>query len=98
MKVLWEKYRDQGFEVIAIANQYNLEGQLKFINDNRLTFTFLNDHKDYSDQIESRLYPNPGHPASYIIGRDGKVYYYHLGFEDGDEVKMEKEILKLLHQ
>lgn len=97
LQKLWEKYRDRGFEVVAVANQYNLEGQLKFINENNLSITFLNDKKEFADQIESKLYPNPGHPASYIIGRDGKIYNYHIGFELGDEKKLEKEILELLN-
>jgi hypothetical protein len=31
-----------------------------------------------------------------VIDREGKVMFYHLGFEPGDEEHIEEEILKLL--
>ena len=96
LKTIWEKHRDKGFVVIAVAHPYKVEEQQKYIAENSLPFTFLSEDKDHKKSMERDLYPSPGHPASWVIGRDGKVYYYHLGFEDGDEVKMEKEVMQLL--
>ncbi len=34
-------------------------------------------------------------PTLVMISRDGKVHFYKKGYEDGDETKMENELLKL---
>ena len=37
-------------------------------------------------------------PSSYVIDRQGIVRYAHTGFDDGDEVEIEKEVQALLAQ
>ncbi len=34
-------------------------------------------------------------PTLVMIRKDGKIHYYKKGYEDGDELKMENEILKM---
>jgi peroxiredoxin len=47
---------------------------------------------EVAKQIFNVLY----HPSSFLIDRDGKVMYYHLRFEAGDEEHLEEEIKTLL--
>jgi peroxiredoxin len=35
-------------------------------------------------------------PSTFLIDRDGKVMFFHLGFEAGDEEHLEEEINTLL--
>ena len=31
-------------------------------------------------------------PTSFLVGRDGKIIFQHLGFKEADREKLEKEI------
>ena len=35
-------------------------------------------------------------PSSFLIDKNGVVRYAHVGFHDGEEVEVEKEIKELL--
>lgn len=95
LKVLWEKYRERGFDVIAVNQLYvDREKYLQYIADKALPFTFLIDTRE--TDVDSGLYGGSGHPTSFLIGKDGMVYFHHLGFKEGDEIAMEREILTLL--
>jgi hypothetical protein len=47
-------------------------------------------------EVAKRIFNVIYHPSSFLIDREGKVMFYHLGFEAGDEEHLEEEILKLL--
>jgi peroxiredoxin len=47
-------------------------------------------------EVAKKIFNVLYHPSSFLIDRDGKVMYYHLGFEAGDEEHFEKEIQSLL--
>lgn len=95
LQPLYEKYRDQGFEVIAIETKGQTERATKFIEDNGLTYTMLKNGEGESE-VASTTFNVIYHPSSFLINRDGKVMYYHLGFEAGDEEHLEEEIKTLL--
>jgi peroxiredoxin len=46
----------------------------------------------------ARQYKPQTMPSSYIIDRNGVVRYAHVGYHDGEEVAIEKEIKELLDQ
>ena len=95
LQPLYEKYKDQGFEVVAVEAKYDRERAIKFIEENGLTYTMLENAEDEGDVV-SKVFKVRAFPSSFLIGRDGKVMYFHLGFEAGDEEHIEEEILTLL--
>ena len=95
LQPLYEKYKDQGFEVVAVDGKRDTERAQKFIAKNELTYTFLENGEDDAE-IVSNIFKVRGYPSSFLIDRDGNVMFFHLGFEAGDEEHIEEEILKLL--
>ena len=95
LEPLWQKYRDQGFTVIAIETSRDREQAQEFVADNNLTYHFLEDVEGEGNVAEDRLQMY-GQPSTYLVDRHGQILYYHLGFDAGDEVKMEEEIQLLL--
>ncbi len=95
LQPLYEKYQDQGFEIIAVDGKRDTERATKFIEENGLTYTML-ENGEGDDEIVGALYKVRAYPSSFLIDRNGKVMYFHLGFEPGDEVHLEEEIQSLL--
>ena len=98
LKPLWEKYHEKGLEIVVIESTQAREGALKFIAEQSLSYHFIEDTKSEGSTIADVTddYRVTAFPTSFIIDRNGKVQFYHLGFEAGDETKIEKEILELL--
>jgi len=95
LQPLYEKYKDQGFEVIAVDAKRDTERATKFIEEKGLTYTMLENAEDDAEIVGS-LFKVRSFPSSFLIDRDGKVMYFHLGFEAGDEEHIEEEIQSLL--
>lgn len=92
---LYEKYKDRGLEIIAVEG-FRMEKLAKeFIEENQLTYRFVQDNEG-DDAVVRKIYKVNGFPTTFIIDRNGRVIYSHLGFEAGDEEKLEEEILSLL--
>jgi hypothetical protein len=53
-------------------------------------------HNEEGNDVVNGLLRSEGNPSTFIIDREGRVLSYHLGFQDGDEAKLEKEISDLL--
>lgn len=94
---LYQKYRDKGFGVVAVEALRDTDRAKKFIADKKLTFAFLENGTGEAEVV-ARLYGVGGFPTSFLLDRDGKIVFSHLGFEDGDEKKLEAEILRLLEK
>ena len=95
LQPLYEKYQDQGFEIIAVESKRDTERATKFIEENGLTYTMLENAEDEAE-IVGNIFKVRAYPSSFLIDREGKVMYFHLGFEEGDEEHLEEEILSLL--
>jgi len=91
---LYKKYRDRGFTVVAIEAARDTDRALKVIKENDLTFDMLETEED--NDVVDDVFAVRGFPTVFMIDRDGKIVYSHLGFEEGDEAQLEKEILALL--
>jgi len=50
------------------------------------------------DKTIAKAYKPPTMPSSFIIDKKGVVRYAHVGYHDGEEVEVEKEIKELLGQ
>ncbi len=94
LQPLYEKYRDRGFRVVAVEATHDTETAKKFIADKGLTYTFLEDNDDAN--VVRGLFDVHSFPTAYVIDRRGKIMYYHLGFEPGDEKAIAKQIETLL--
>ena len=95
LQELYDQYRDQGFEVVAVEAKRDTERATKFIQEKGLTFTTLENGEDDAEVVAS-IFKVRSFPSSFLIDRDGRVRFYHLGFEAGDEVHLEEEIQQLL--
>jgi len=71
MQLAYEKYKDRGFEIIAInaTNQDNLNNAASFILKNDLTFPVLLD----SNGQTTEDYQIRSLPTSFFIDRDGRI-------------------------
>jgi peroxiredoxin len=95
LEPLWKKYNDQGFQVIAIDSEHDTERAVEFIAENNLTYHLLEDNEGDDNVVASKL-EIYGFPTSYLVDREGRILFSHIGFEEGDEVQMEEEIKRLL--
>jgi peroxiredoxin len=95
LEPLFLKYRDTGFQVIAVERNRDTEGATKFFEENELSYTLLENGKDDEEVVRStfgiRLFP-----TSYLVDQNGKIVRAHVGFSAGDEEKLEEEIVALL--
>ena len=95
LEPLWQKYRDQGFTVIAIESQRDRERAEEFIAEHQLTYLLLENPEGEAEVVE-QIFGVQGFPTSYLVDREGRILYAHHGFEVGDEVQLEAEIQELL--
>jgi peroxiredoxin len=95
LQPLYEQYKDQGFEVVAVEAKRDTERARKFIEEKGLTYTLLENAEDEAEIVGS-MFKVRSFPTSFLIDRDGRVMYYHLGFDAGDEEQLEEEIKTLL--
>ena len=95
LQPLHETYKDQGFEVVAVESRRDTERATQFIEKKGLTYTLLENGEDELEVVDG-TFGVRSFPTSFLIDREGRVMYYHLGFELGDEAKIAEEIESLL--
>jgi peroxiredoxin len=88
------KYRSTGLEIVAISedeadDKDKIPG---FANEYGARFTIGWD----SDKAAAKRYKPQTMPSTFVIDRHGHVRYVHVGFHDGEEVDLEKELKELL--
>lgn len=91
---LYEKYKDQGFEVVAITIDDPVEDALEFLDDMETPLSYhvvLDLTAEIMDQ-----YGVVGMPTSFLIDRAGVVRKVHKGFRQGDTELLEQALLGLL--
>ena len=95
LQPLYETYKDQGFNVVVVDGKRMTDLATKFIEKHGLTYPALENGEGDAEVVKS-LFLVQGYPTSFLIDRDGRVMYAHLGFDPGDEEKLAKEIESLL--
>jgi peroxiredoxin len=95
MQRLWEKYREQGFVILAVAADKGSQKQVvDFVEKQALSYPIL-----FDPQGEVRKkYEVVGLPMSYLIGRDGRISGRTLGIREWDSDKANELVTELLSQ
>ena len=95
LQPLYETYSDQGFNVVVVDGKRQTDLAEKFIAKHELTYPALENGEDEAEVVKS-VFGVQSYPTSFIVDREGRVMYSHLGFEPGDEKKLAEEIESLL--
>jgi cytochrome c biogenesis protein CcmG/thiol:disulfide interchange protein DsbE len=88
------KYADRGLQIVAISED-EVDGKDKipsFVEAYGAKFTIAWDE----DKAAARRYKPETMPSSFVIDKKGVVRFAHVGYRDGDEAEIEKEIKELL--
>ena len=93
---LYDKYRDQGFEVLALTIDAPVSDAHEFLADleTPLDYTLLAD--ETSDVMYD--YDVRGMPTSFLIDRQGNIQMIHEGYRDGDIEIIDDAIQALLSE
>ncbi|MEO8874237.1 MAG: TlpA disulfide reductase family protein [Polyangiaceae bacterium] len=86
------KYKASGLEVVGISEDDDKKGISDFGTTYGAKFPL---GWDETKSIAGKWQPK-SMPGSFIVDKKGIVRFAHLGFHDGDEVKLESEIKSLL--
>jgi peroxiredoxin len=89
-----EKYSLRGLHVLGISED-EPDDQAKiaaFADAYGAKFAIAWD----KDKSIARVYRPETMPSTFVIDRKGVVRYAHVGFRDGDEVEIEREVQELL--
>jgi peroxiredoxin len=91
---LYEKYRDRGFELVAVAMAYDPPEQvLRFRNDKQLPYRVALD----LDGAAARAFDDVSlTPTTFVIAADGRIAFQTIG--EFDTTAMESLIDNLLQQ
>ena len=88
------KYGPQGFEVVSINidNTRSMSKVKSYVNSQKYSFTVLSDPKaEFFRKMGGKVMP-------FVIIADstGEIINRHVGYNPGDEIRLEKEILHIL--
>jgi thiol-disulfide isomerase/thioredoxin len=91
----FETYADSGiaFYAISIDDAKTASKIKSVVKGKRFTMPILLD----PEQEAMQAFGLTNVPGVYIIGKDGQKLYEHMGYKQGDEVELEKNIRKALN-
>jgi peroxiredoxin len=91
-KEVWQKYKGNDFEMIAIAREQGIQEIKSFQEKYKYTFPM---GPDPQKAIYSK-FSNAGIPRNYLVNREGQIVYQSTGFNPKDFNKLiailEKEL------
>lgn len=91
LEALRNKYKDKGFEVVAINMDENLKDANDFLTKFAVTFPIA---RDASGKVAEQ-YNLKGMPSGYIIDQKGVINYISVGFDSKEEKAIEDIISAL---
>jgi len=89
-----DKYRKVGFTVVAVNIDQDRKQAAAMGRSLKFRAPILFD----DDQKVSRQYDLQGMPSTFIVDRNGKIRYVHVGFKRGYERNYEAEVKALLKE
>jgi len=95
LRALYDKYRAQGFVVLAISmdGPETVADVPSFAKRNGMTFPVL---LDEDSRIVSLYNPKKSAPLSVLIDKKGNVVRVHEGYNPGDETQIAEAVAKVL--
>ena len=89
-----QKYSDSGFKVLSINtdNSRTINRVKPFVESKKYSFPILNDPKS----LFFRKLGGKVCPYTVLVDHKGNIVKKHSGYNPGDEVKLEKEILDMI--
>ncbi|MBU2918184.1 TlpA family protein disulfide reductase [Psychrosphaera sp. F3M07] len=85
------KYKQQGFEVIAINLDEDKLNALAFLQQHKVDYSVLYDE----DAKVAQQYKVQAMPSAYFIDKKGIIRLVHKGYMDSDKTKI-KQVIELL--
>ena len=92
MVQLYDKFKDQGFEIVAVSVDKSRDDVVKFVKEQNMNFTVLH---DVSSSI-AQQYGVFRYPETFIVDRNGKVRQHLNGAVEWMEPEFMDYIEKLL--
>ncbi|MEP6676972.1 MAG: TlpA disulfide reductase family protein [Ferruginibacter sp.] len=89
---LYNKYKDNGFEVLGVSLDEKKSEWLKAVKYFRMKYTLINDIAAWNSKVAA-AYQVEAIPASFLLDRDGKIIMV-----DEEGKKLENKIKELLQQ
>ncbi len=87
---VYDKYRGKGFELVGISFDTDTKEHLPaFVMRNRIGYRIL-----MGDVATAKAYGVNPIPATYFVGKDGRIRNVHVGYLDKET--FEREVQKLL--
>ncbi len=96
LKNIHTKFSDKGVLVLALNSKDNKNELTRKDLNEYLTTNTVSYPVMYIDPLCEQQYKVKVFPSLYIIGRDGKIAYSHLGYEENIEEILSKQIERLL--
>lgn len=91
-EVLYKQLSAKGFEILAVNLDESKSDAQHFLKSYPVSYTILYDATGATPQ----QFGVKVMPTGYLLDRFGMVRFVHQGFRDGDEIKLKKQIQKLL--
>jgi len=92
------KYKVSGFEILAVSeddDDKDIDKKIvQFAESNGAKFPIAWD----KDKSIAQKYNPATMPSSFVIDRKGVVRFAHIGYHDGEEQELDKEIKELLDE
>ena len=95
LEPLYQTYREQGFEIIAVESQRDRKRAVKFIAKNQLSYPCL-ENGDGDAEFIYQTFKVSTYPTSFLIDGEGRILFVHVGFDKGDEENLAREIERVL--
>jgi peroxiredoxin len=89
---LLERHAGQGFEVLAINVDQDIELARAFVEEYGVTFPVLYD----PERSVAPAYRVPGYPTHFVVDRRGRIRYTSIGFDLNDVRAVSGEVATLI--